>query len=290
MEKLGEKEWDDFELDQLADVYSGQDMYAQERVPGKTPYITSGSKNNGIGYFVGNDNGSKAVNSISVNRNGAVGEAFYHPYAALYSNDCRRIELRNNMEPCTQLFIAKCISLQKKIFSYSRKLGTARLKRLHFMLPVNAAGNPDYGYMLQYISLLRERMLRKYKAFLKGRISKLKHKDIPKLTDMNWRPIKISDISNVYSGHDIYARERIPGNIPLVTAVGENNGIGYFVGNNNDSFSKGTISVVRNGASVGQAFYHKYMALFGNDCRRIKLKDSNSEFVSLFITPRMICI
>ena len=69
-----------------------------------------------------------------------------------------------------------------------------------------------------------------------------------------------------------------------MTAVGINNGIGYFVGNENDSRAEGSISVVRNGASVGKAFYHRYSALYGNDCRRMKLKHTNSEYVSLFIT------
>ena len=144
---LNEKEWKDIEIGTIADVNSGRDIYAQERTEGNTPYITSGTSNNGIGYFVGNDNDSKARNAISVNRNGAVGEAFYHPYNALYGNDCRRVNIRAVQDAYTQLFIAKCISMQKEAFSYSRKLGTARLKRLHTMLPVTDSGEPDYDYM-----------------------------------------------------------------------------------------------------------------------------------------------
>ena len=155
MKKLNEKEWKDVELGQIADISSGRDIYAQERISGDTPYITSGTANNGIGYFVSNDNDSKAKNAISVNRNGAVGEAFYHPYNALYGNDCRRVNMKDVDDADTQLFTAECISEQKKAFSYSRKLGTARLKRLHVMLPVDDDGRPDYGYMAQYASEMR---------------------------------------------------------------------------------------------------------------------------------------
>lgn len=155
MRKLNEREWKDVELGQIADISSGRDIYAQERISGDTPYITSGTANNGIGYFVGNDNGSKARNAISVNRNGAVGEAFYHPYNALYGNDCRRVNMKDVDDADTQLFTAECISEQKKAFSYSRKLGTARLRRLHVMLPVDDDGKPDYGYMAQYASEMR---------------------------------------------------------------------------------------------------------------------------------------
>ena len=129
MKKLENKKWIDFELGLLADIRSGRDIYAQERTDGDTPYVTAGTSNNGIGFFVGNDNDSKDMNVISVNRNGAVGEAFYHPYIALFGNDCRRVCLNEEKDANAQLFIAKLITLQKRAFSYSRKLGTARLKK-----------------------------------------------------------------------------------------------------------------------------------------------------------------
>lgn len=160
---LSEKEWDSFELGNLAKIYSGQDIYAQERKEGNIPYITSGASNNGVGYFVGNDNNSKAKNSISVNRNGAVGEAFYHPYEALYGNDCRRVSIEKTKDFGVQLFFTMCISLQKKAFSYSRKLGTERLKKLQIMLPIDENGEPDYEYMEKYA---KNMMLKKYKQYL----------------------------------------------------------------------------------------------------------------------------
>lgn len=155
MKELNKKDWKAIELGCIADISSGHDIYAQDRTDGNTPYITAGMANNGIGYFVGNDNDSKAKNAISVNRNGAVGKAFYHPYEALYGNDCRRVNMKDVDDAETQLFVAECISEQKEAFSYSRKLGTARLKRLHVMLPLTDSGEPDYDYMAQYASKMR---------------------------------------------------------------------------------------------------------------------------------------
>lgn len=169
MQALNEKEWKDVELGKIADVHSGRDIYAQERTDGGTPYVTAGTANNGIGYFVGNSNDSLAQNAISVNRNGAVGEAFYHPYKALYGNDCRRVNLRQADDPLTQLFVAQCISTQKRTFSYSRKLGTARLKRLQVMLPIDDKGEPDYAYMEQYAKNMMLRKHERYLAFLDRR-------------------------------------------------------------------------------------------------------------------------
>ena len=153
------------------------------------------------------------------------------------------------------------------------------------MLPVTDSGEPDYEYMAEYTRQKREVMLARYRTYVEERIAELGESSaVPMLSKKEWKPFQIKDIAHVYSGHDIYAQDRKKGSTPLITAVGTNNGIGYFVGNDNDSRAVKSISVVRNGASVGKAFYHKYSALYGNDCRRLKLKQTDSEFVNLFIT------
>ncbi|RDG20871.1 hypothetical protein DQM14_01955 [Limosilactobacillus fermentum] len=162
LKSISETKWSPVCVSDIGDVLSGHDIYARERIKGPIPYITSGSANNGIGYFVGNDNKSKDSDVISVNRNGAVGEAFYHPYTALFGNDCRKVKLKQKYE-YAPFFIAAMLSKQKKAFSYSRKLGTARLKRLRIMLPVNDQGQPDYDYMEQYVKNL---MIKKYQSYL----------------------------------------------------------------------------------------------------------------------------
>lgn len=155
-----EAKWDAFVIGDICDVDSGRDIYAAERKPGDTPYVTSGVANNGIGYFVGNSNDSMTAGSISVNRNGAVGHSFYHPYEALYGNDCRRLTVKGDDSPYVSLFLTQCIASQRDAFSYSRKLGTARLRRLKVMLPASTTGDPDYELMENY---MRGVMLRRYR-------------------------------------------------------------------------------------------------------------------------------
>ena len=82
-----------FFISEIAEILSGRDIYEDERVSGLTPYIGSSAINNGITHFVDNTNETKESKCISVNRNGSVGFAFYHPYEALYSNDCRKLRL-----------------------------------------------------------------------------------------------------------------------------------------------------------------------------------------------------
>lgn len=105
------------------------------------------------------------------------------------------------------------------------------------------------------------------------------------LKSVKWMPFKIEEVCEIVSGRDIYDKERYEGRFPYITATALNNGIGYFVGNKNETLESGCISVNRNG-SVGYSFYHPYSALYGNDTR--KLRPFNKNRYVCFFLSRMI--
>lgn len=150
IEALEDKEWGEFFLEDIADILPGRDIYEAERFPGNTPYVSSTAKNNGIGYFVGNTNLTLEENCLSVNRNGSVGYSFFHPYKGLFSNDCRKLKLKNSCKH-VGLFIANQITKQRKKYNYGYKMGTARLKRQKIKLPVIDNRQPDFKYIKQYM-------------------------------------------------------------------------------------------------------------------------------------------
>ena len=116
-----------------------------------------------------------------------------------------------------------------------------------------------------------------------------KYNEIAKLEEKEWRAFPIDSIFKIESGCDIYDKERIEGKIPYITSSAENNGIKYFVSNMNSTYESNVIAVNRNG-SVGYAFYHKYPALFSNDCRKMKMLHCprDNEAVSLFMTTQIM--
>ena len=123
--------------------------------------------NNGITHFVGNTNATLEDRCISVNRNGSVGFAFWHPYEALYSNDCRKIRpnIRNSY---VSQFIAQQITAQRGKYNYGYKMGTARLQRQKIMLPIEN-GQPDYAFMEDYMIQQELRILQRYADYLLSR-------------------------------------------------------------------------------------------------------------------------
>lgn len=160
---LAEKQWGEFFISDICYIESGRDIYDSERVDGNIPYITSTASNNGIKYYVSNTNETLEENAISVNRNGSVGYSFYHKYKALYSNDCRKLKLKQCRNEFVALFITNQITQQKDKYNYGYKMGTGRLRKQMIMLPITDEGSPDYEYMEQYIKAV---MFGKYKNYL----------------------------------------------------------------------------------------------------------------------------
>ena len=164
---LNDKIWRAFFIKDIAEIVSGRDIYEDEREEGKNPYIGASSQNNGVCHFISNENETLEENCISVNRNGSVGYAFYHPYSALYSNDCRKLRLKVQNE-FISLFIANQITAQREKYSYGYKMGTERLKRQKIMLPVNDDGEPDFEYMEAFVKNLMANQYRRYLNYIDG--------------------------------------------------------------------------------------------------------------------------
>ena len=161
VEPIEEKEWAEFFIADVSEILSGRDIYGSERIKGNTPYISATANNNGIGHFVGNDNPTKESGCLSVNRNGSVGYSFYHPYEALFGNDCRKLRPKNQSKH-VGIFISQQITRQRGKYGYGYKMGTARLKRQKIMLPINHQNEPDYDYMENYMKQLEYKKLNEY--------------------------------------------------------------------------------------------------------------------------------
>lgn len=110
----------------------------------------------------------------------------------------------------------------------------------------------------------------------------LEESKLPLFEEKEWKEFWLEGLVEINSGKDIYARERIDGNTPYITATASNNGVGYFVDNTNKTLEEKCISVNRNG-SVGFSFYHPYKALYGNDTRKLRPRVKN-KWVSLFLS------
>lgn len=271
-EVLNDVDWKEIFIEEVAEIYSGKDIYERERTIGNTPYITATANNNGIGYFVGNENKTIESECISVNRNGSVGYAFYHCYEALYGNDTRKLKpfIKNKY---TALFITHAITSQKDKYGYGYKMGTGRLKRQKIMLPVSD-GEVNYKYMENFIKNIEQKQIKNILKYLDEYIYiyiMYSHFD-----KVKWKEFFLDGICNIKSGVRLTKANMNEGMMPFIGATDSNNGITNFVSNTNRSLDKNVLGVNYNG-SVVENFYHPYPCVFSDDVKRISFKDEQGQ-------------
>lgn len=163
IKKLEEKTWSEFCIDDIFYINSGKRLTKKSMIPGIRPFIGATDSNNGVTNFISNTNSSLDQNVLGVNYNGSVCESFYHPYECIFSDDVKRLTLKNYKgNKYIYLFFKNIIMAQKPKYTYGYKFNENRMRRQLIMVPVTDNGDPDYLYMEQYI---KNMMLKKYKQY-----------------------------------------------------------------------------------------------------------------------------
>jgi hypothetical protein len=295
-------QWAEFMFIDIFEIKNG--FYNKKPNPsinGKIPFIGATQNNNGITEFytfndiesnskVGygkNEAISKKIfngNCIAVTNNGSVGFAYYQIHNFTCSHDVNPLYLKNyELNEYIAKFLISAIEMQRVCFEYARKWRPKRMVKSKILLPINSKGEPNYSFMEQFIRLKETETFEKINKHINIRVEQVKDfKKVEPLIEKVWGEFFIEDVAQIISGRDIYQSEREKGNIPYVSATANNNGVGYYVGNTNETLEENCLSVNRNG-SVGYSFYHQYKALFSNDCRKLRLKNK-SPFVGKFIS------
>lgn len=255
MLRLDDREWRPFFIEDIADILSGQDIYEKERVEGDTPYATATANNNGIGYFVGNENETLERDCLSVNRNGSVGYCFYHPYPTLYGNDTRKLRPRI-ANKYTSLFISMAIVQQRGKYGYGYKMGTGRLKRQRVLLP-SVNGEPDWAFMEEYMRWQESQVAVEQLSCQQMNVEDANVEC--QLQTVCWEPFYFTDIfTEIQRGKRLKKADHVAGSTPYVSSTARCNGIDGFIGNARRVKVFENCLTLANSGSVGNTFFHPY--------------------------------
>lgn len=292
--ELNSREWREFKISEVLGKSNNSKPYHLEYLEkdDKTglPYVSRTSLNNGYQTFVSSsfDYSLNPADCISFGAENA--EYFYQPKEYVAGNKLYYYKKEEHNNFLLKYFVV-CLnqSIKNAGFGYGMGLTGTRSDKRKIMLPVTSTGEIDYDFMEEYIKELEAQKLEEYREFSKKRLNECKtnSQSVEQLDEKGWKAFEISEIFSVESGCDIYDKERIKGFIPYITSSAMNNGIKYFVSNKNATYESNVISVNRNG-SVGYAFYHKYFALYSNDCRKLKIKAGTNESLALFMTNQIM--
>lgn len=290
MEKqLKDVNWGEFKIGTIFKIENCKCSNVSTLSKGRIPYVGATNRNNGILRYV--EESEKLITSgkciaFICDGEGSVGLSIYKESDFIGSTTVK-VGRNEHLNKYVGTFITSIADNSAKgKYNFGFKRNESHLKNEILLLPTTPEGLPDYAFMEEY---MREKEQEKINAFQKQitqRIVEVKnYKEVIPLSEKDWEGFFIDDISEIISGRDIYEAERKKGNIPYITATANNNGIGYFVGNSNQTLEANCLSVNRNG-SVGYAFYHEYPALFSNDCRKLRLNNP-SKFVGIFISQQI---
>lgn len=148
---LNERKWEWFAYDELFEIERGKGPRKKDLDgKGETPFVTSTDQNNGWTSFTSHAP-MHAGNTIGVNRNGSVAEAFYQPLQFCSTEDVHIFKPKFELNKYIGLFLNTLIKEEKYRYNYGRKWGIARMKASSIKLPVNKKREPDFIFMEQYI-------------------------------------------------------------------------------------------------------------------------------------------
>lgn len=171
VQPLSTLEWKEFFIKDIFTISSGKRLTKSDMDNGLIPFVGAIDSNNGITNWIGTPNCSFDKNVLGVNYNGSVVENFYHTYGCVFSDDVKRLHLKNYSDNQYVLLFLKTIILQQKSkYTYGYKFNGHRMERQKILLPINEQGEPDYVFMENYVKNQEKLLLQKYLKYIEKRI------------------------------------------------------------------------------------------------------------------------
>ena len=292
VKRIDEKDWDAFTVENLFDaIKPTKGQTTGQLIKGDdVPYIAAAKTNNGFASMCSAKEHPEWVsngNTILFVQlgDGAAGLAHYIPMDFIGMKGKTSCGYNTELSENSGVFIARCLSSNKAIFSHGHSWTGRRLLSTKTMLPTNDDGKPDYDYMSEYTQQKRESLLIRYQAYARKRVVELGEiGEISKTKQKNWDAFLISDIFVVLPGKRLVATDSTPGDRPFIGALDNSNGVARFVSDTNASLDKNVLGVNYNGNGMVIGFYHPYECIFSDDVKRFHLKHhQDNEFVMLFM-------
>ena len=138
--------WESFQLTELFEIKKGRRLTKANMKEGHAPFVGAISSDNGYRQFVDVDP-NHSGNTISVNYNGSVAEAYYQPVPYWASDDVNVLYPRFRMTALIALFLCTLIRQERYRFNYGRKWHLERMVEASIRLPATNTGKPDWDFI-----------------------------------------------------------------------------------------------------------------------------------------------
>lgn len=252
--------------------------------------MTAGIQNQGLNNYVPRDGSTILKNVISISANGAnTGATFFQSQEFTVLQDAYAIEWVNHNVHLTDnqyLFLVSAIS--KAIYGnyeWTNKAGWERIKNDFINLPTDK-GNIDFDFMESFIAELEALRIAELEAYLK--VTGLKEynltieeeKSLERFNYINWKSFNLEKLFGKSTrGRRLKSDDRIPGDLPFVTAGEADEGVSDFIGNNVVVFNENTTTIDMFGSSK----YRNYK-YGGDDHIAVVHTEALEKYAAIFVT------
>lgn len=253
-----------FVLGNLFDIHptnaykiTNKDLYA---VTGNTPVLSNSSTNNGIGgYCELKPTESGNMITFSDTTTGA-DTMFYQPDPFIGYPHVQGLYAKGNHKWCEKEYLYLISVVRRaagKGWSYSNKFTRKFVSELKVLLPVKIKYIPDFNLMSEII----------------GGIS------MSNIDTSSWKEFKLDELfGKPIRGTRLVKEQRVTGNIPLITAGFNNQGVAEFISNEEQTTFDGGLTI----DMFGNCFYRDYAFKADDNILVFDSKDISKE-AKLFI-------
>lgn len=279
--KIDTSTWKQFVIGELFELESGKVNNASELIEGNDiAYVGAKKDENGIMRYVARDDTKVTKGNCIVficDGQGSVGFANYMNVDFIGTVNVVA-GYNESLNAQIGLFIATVFSLERKKYSFGRKLKTA-LATTTIKLPATLDGKPDWQWMEDYIdSLHSEPLTTKNDA------------NVTSLDTADWKEFEVQELFNVVYGVNLELVNCIetdkddPEAVAFVSRTESNNGVSAYVKSvpNIEPQPKDTITVA-GGGSVLATFLQTQPFYSGRDLYLLYPKESIPHIAKLFI-------
>ena len=283
--KLTDREWREFSVGSLFDVFTGANIPQKNLSMGIVPRISATDNNNGIdSFYTPIQSNSYRTNKECVSVS-FLGSVFYQPYEASYDMKIHSLRLKGNkaISEHSGLFVATELRKQCSKFSYGNQVSSTDLPKQRLLLPIQADGTPDWAFMEAYMRQVEDELLSEVRPKLEAQL--LEHIiSLGALEDREWREFVFGDLFDISSTGSSIDKKRLTGilgNNPYITRSENNNGIDSFI-DKQACFSMDEANVITIGLDTQTVFYQSFPFYTGQNIQVVRHPQLN-KYNALFV-------
>ena len=254
------------------------------------PALTAGIQNQGLNNYVPIEGATILKNVITISANGAnTGATFYQTKEFTVLQDSYAIEWIDqsvNLSDNDYLFIVGAIS--KAIYGtyeWTNKAGWERIKGNKIKLPMKN-NIIDFDFMNSFVAELEALRVAELEAYLNTTglknysLTKDEQNAISDFEKVEWKSFNLEYLFGKSTrGKRLKSDDRIPGNLPFITAGEAEEGVSDFIGNNVTIFNENTTTIDMFGSAKYRGF--KYG---GDDHIAVVHTEGLKKYAAIFVT------